>query len=804
MRPRRRHALTSLGALLALALAVLAAPAAAQGTATLATLERKAATWDAYLDRFEQQVETGQADPAALRDLQPRLQAIEQEARAARDQAGEKMEQLQAVYDALGPPPAEGQPPESAGTQRQRAETAQALAAWRARAADAEVALTRLGRLQIEVAASERAELQDRLAARYPAPVTFATWRLGLPPLFERVLDLSAGGFDWLQALLQRPDALIRLPLPLLLLGLLLWGGRVLLRRLQERFGRQDGTEETDIPYPRRLIAAVVEGLATYVYPTLFCSVVWFWLNNEDYLVTGRMLEVAQAALIAIFVFLAGWALPRAMLSPEAPAWRLAPILAESARALSMRIGLLAAVLALDVFLLRAGLLRGLPAESVSLYLLAAIGLQAAGILYALAPGLWQGDVEPDRSAEAAGSAGGAPRFWSPLRVLVRLAALIALIALAVGYVRFGEHVVHVLLYGGLTIVMLFVLRGLLRYLIGVGLRASLTQRYLFRRHLTRNRLKFWLRLLLDIAVVIAGLLLIALIAGLAPAELRQVLQRLVTGFEVGATTVRPIDTLLGLAIFALALAMTRTAQRALSQRLLPRTQLDAGVQNSITSGLGYAGFALAVMLGVATMGLDLTNIALIAGALSVGIGFGLQNVVNNFVSGMILLIERPVKVGDWVVVGGNEGFVKQINVRATELETFQRASVIIPNAELISSAVVNWTHKDRHARIEVAVGVAYGSDVEAVRQLLLAAAKRHVDVLAWPEPFVLFLDFADSALLFELRCFTADAALKLRIASDLRFEIDRMFREEGIEIPFPQRVVHLAGPPRPDGGPET
>ena len=133
--------------------------------------------------------------------------------------------------------------------------------------------------------------------------------------------------------------------------------------------------------------------------------------------------------------------------------------------------------------------------------------------------------------------------------------------------------------------------------------------------------------------------------------------------------------------------------------------------------------------------------------------------------------------------------------MRATELQTFQRASVIIPNAELLSGAVVNWTHKDRQGRIEIAVGVAYGSDTELVRDILLECARADPRVLRLPEPFVVFRDFGASSLDFELRCYTGDVLSRLRISSDIRFAIDRRFREAGVEIPFPQHVVHFAGP---------
>ena len=244
--------------------------------------------------------------------------------------------------------------------------------------------------------------------------------------------------------------------------------------------------------------------------------------------------------------------------------------------------------------------------------------------------------------------------------------------------------------------------------------------------------------------------------------------------------------------VFLAIVAVTRMLQRTLNEKVFPRTRFDMGVRNSLSMALGYVGFAIAMLIGINALGLDLSNLAIIAGALSVGIGFGLQAIVNNFVSGLILLVERPVKVGDWVIVGGYEGTVKRISVRATEIETFDRQSVIIPNSELISSAVGNWTHKDRLCRIIIDVGVAYGSDTAKVREVLLACAEANPHVLKQPAPYVLFRNFGDSSLDFQLRCFLTDIDYFLRVPSDLRFTIDEAFRKESIEIPFPQRDLHV------------
>jgi small-conductance mechanosensitive channel len=315
-------------------------------------------------------------------------------------------------------------------------------------------------------------------------------------------------------------------------------------------------------------------------------------------------------------------------------------------------------------------------------------------------------------------------------------------------------------------------------------------------RHVARNRIKFWLRTLLDAAFIVTGVMVIAAVWSSPFGEFWAQARRLLSGVTIGGVTISFTDILVALSIFVLILLLTRLGQRFLNNRVLPQTNFDSGVQNSLSAGFGYIGIILAAVFGISALGVDLSNIALIAGALSVGIGFGLQTIVSNFVAGIILLIERPIKVGDWVLVGGNEGLVNRITVRSTELQTFQRASVIIPNSDFISTSVINWTHKDHYGRIEVAVGVAYGSDVEKVREVLLDCAQRHERVLTSPEPQVIFMNFGASSLDFELRCFTSEVSYRLLISSDLRFAIDKAFREAGIEIPFPQHVVHFADRP--------
>lgn len=297
---------------------------------------------------------------------------------------------------------------------------------------------------------------------------------------------------------------------------------------------------------------------------------------------------------------------------------------------------------------------------------------------------------------------------------------------------------------------------------------------------------------LLDPLLLMLGIYLLAPIWGLARADLTRWVGDILEGFSIGGVTISIVDLAFALVIFVLTITITRVLRNILSERILANTNLDAGIRNSLSVGVSYVGIVLAFLLAAAVLGIGLSNLAIVAGALSVGIGFGLQNIVNNFVSGLILLVERPLKVGDWVVVGDQEGYVKKINVRATEIQTFERSAVIVPNSEILSSALVNWTHKDITGRVEVRVGVAYGSDTQSVREALMSCAESHPDVLNWPRPYVLFRDFGDSSLDFELRAYVRDVDRRLTVGSDLRFAIDQAFRERTIEIPFPQRVVHL------------
>jgi small-conductance mechanosensitive channel len=232
--------------------------------------------------------------------------------------------------------------------------------------------------------------------------------------------------------------------------------------------------------------------------------------------------------------------------------------------------------------------------------------------------------------------------------------------------------------------------------------------------------------------------------------------------------------------------------QSILAEALFPRRGVERGARISIARLIHYAILLVGFLLALTTLGVNFTNITIIGGALGVGIGFGLQTIVNNFVSGLILLFERPVRVGDYIEVEGLWAEIRNIGLRATVVQTFDRADMVIPNSELISNRVTNWTRTNRIVRVRIPVGVAYGSDLALVMKILLECAQENPSVMSSPTPQALFMGFGDSSLNFEIRLFTPDVDHKFVLQSELLLDIDRQFRLNGVEIPFPQRDLHL------------
>lgn len=234
------------------------------------------------------------------------------------------------------------------------------------------------------------------------------------------------------------------------------------------------------------------------------------------------------------------------------------------------------------------------------------------------------------------------------------------------------------------------------------------------------------------------------------------------------------------------------------ADRALARTRFDIGARQAVGSMVRYLVLFFGLLVIIQTAGIDLTSLTVLAGAVGIGVGFGLQNIVGNFISGLIIMFERPIKVGDRIVVDNIEGDVVDVGARSTVVLTNDNINIIVPNSKFITENVVNWKYNDAKVRFRIPVGVAYGSDARFVERLLLEVAQAEPDVLAEPAPVVRFLSFGDSALELELRVWSTNAVnRKGKLISALNFAIYDTFREHGVVIPFPQRDVHIRSAPR-------
>ena len=390
-------------------------------------------------------------------------------------------------------------------------------------------------------------------------------------------------------------------------------------------------------------------------------------------------------------------------------------------------------------------------------------------------------------------------KWASALTPLVWLLIVVGLLALVLGYLSLASYIAQQVFRTGVVLTVLF----LIHHLSDAAVAASFDSQSGFGRFFRRvtglgeraiERLGLAFRTIVDLIVVLAGLPTMFLLWTVTWVDLRSMLNTAVFGVQVGAITISPWSVLVVLIILAGGIVLTNLVIRWLNRRILTETRIDKGVQDSIRKGASYAGYTIAAGFALTAAGMDFSNLAIIAGALGVGIGFGLQSIVNNFISGLILLAERPIKVGDWVSTAAGEGLVERINVRSTEIATFDNCSIIVPNSNLITESVKNWTHGDPTGRFTVAITVDYDSDVDTVRQILLGTAKEHPKVVSDPQPFVVLTNFGQLGLDFELKAYVAHIFDAYLSASDIRFAVLERLREKGITIP---RLVGLMREPK-------
>lgn len=696
----------------------------------------------------------------------------------------------------LGPAPAEGDPSESAAIAAMRAAYGREVADI-----DAVLKLARLDIVQAEqvvrdVASTRRERFTSALTTRSQSILNPRLWIDGIAQAPRLAHSLRLLVTDSWGVARTRIDAVSAVSAAVALVVAILIG--VVLRRMLRRLAPPVG-DTTEIPRLKKLARAAFVLISDGVIPTVALLVFYMALNTNG-LLTSRLAELCRGAILGAGVAAFLFGLSRGLLAPLRPGWRPVPLSDAGAAQTVASVALIAVVIGFTILsgAMNAIVMAPLPVEmlkhAVSSLLLAVF----------MASGLWRLTVEWHKSRGADASAGGSPGIlWPWLRGLAWLLIAAIFAALVLGYLALAYFLAVQLILAGVVLSVAWLVMGLIdettttlfaadhRVGIAMGSAFGVSGQAVMQIGLLASGL-------LRLVVLVLAAVMVLLPWGFDTGQWNVWIRKAFFGFRIGEVTISLSTILTAVVLFAVGAIATRALQSWLGNRFLPNTRLDLGLRNSIRTVVGYAGVIVAGLFAVSYMGINLENVALLAGALSVGIGFGLQSIVNNFVSGLILLAERPIKEGDWIVVGAEQGNVRRISIRSTEIETFDRATVIVPNSDLITGAVKNWMHSSMMGRVEVAIGVGYDSDPEKVRDILLDIARSHTSVLAYPEPRVFFMDFGDSALVFKLFAFVGDVNTSATVRSDFRFELLKRLREAGIEIPFPQRDLNIKGAETP------
>jgi len=707
------------------------------------------------------------------------IEAVADKIRHVIDITTPRLEAARERLTQLGPKPKEGE--EGEDVARERLEREHAVAEIDETQRLAKSLLVQSDQIVDQVSNRRRAAFTRGLFERSTALVTPDLWMRAAADIPRDLRALQSAVEDT-AALFPRNGTIGNL----LLLGIAfgisiaLYFGR---RNIAPRLGRRDA-KAVDPSQRRKLLAAWRVFLLGTIPAFIGSYAVYYALDATD-LLPLRLLPVAGAILggLAFIAFVE--ALADALLSPDKPSWRVATMSdAAAARVTRLAVGIAIVITVVkSIEALNSGISAALPISIAT----RGIGALATALILAIGLHRFADSAEQEEACfgpyvapEATTGIGG------PARLLGWAAAVVIAIAPIVGYVAFAAFVIDQLVWTAGLFVLLFLLISSADTFIGGTLGddtkiATALQANTGLRKRSINQIAVLATGLARVVLVLVAALLALAPWGLDSTDVFSSVRSAFFGFKVGDVTISLSTIVLAIGLLLLGMAVTRAIQRWLEQTYLPATDLDAGLRNSISTIAGYIGFLLTLALAFSYLGLSLEKLTIVAGALSVGIGFGLQSIVNNFVSGLLLLWERPIRVGDQVLIGDSEGIVKRISVRSTEIQTFDRSAVIVPNSNLISGIVKNRVRGDRTGRVSITVSVLRNQDPVHAAELLMRCGQAQPDVLKEPPPRVVFRKIGDPFLEFELIVMIVDVSLGLKVQNDLNLTVFQTLSQAGM-----------------------
>ncbi|WP_323769232.1 DUF3772 domain-containing protein [Antarctobacter sp.] len=730
-------------------------------------------SWQTIAARAESMVDSERASDERLETLRGQIATWREQFLAAQSVNTARIQTLEAQIKALGPEPEDGT--ESVEIKNQRSELNTQLADQRAPVLRAEAAYSRANAIIGEIDRIIRERQADALLEFGPSPLNPVHWPGAVQNLRSTFVSLwneitaNVGSRSARSAALQNAPAVLLY----LIVGIMLIArGQIWARTAVEKL--RSGTRRGTGVF--RFLVSLMQILLPYLGIVALLQA----LKTTGFAVDEWNVLLGKLPFWAALMFGIRWLADQAFNRDNEVAALPLPM-DERPKARRLANGL-AFLYVLEAFVSTLIEFDGYPTATATVVQFPVL-LLSGFLLFRMGRLRNEAPIVGSNEAREQGPGDFRLRFAKLLGRIIQVVGILGPIMAAVGYFKVGEALVYpaiaTLALVGLVMVLQRFMTNLYELITG--------------RHPDQS--ESLLPVLAGFILALVALPALALIWGARVADLTEIWARAQEGISLGDTRISPTSIIVVIAVFATGYMLTRLMQGALRTSVLPKTKLDQGAQNAVVSGIGYVGIFLAVIISVTAGGLDLSSLAIVAGALSVGIGFGLQNIVSNFVSGIILLIERPIGEGDWIEVGGTHGIVKDISVRSTRIETFDRFDVIIPNADLVSGTVSNYTRGNSLGRIIVEVGVAYGSDTRKVERILLNIAREHEMVLMNPAPAVDFMNFGADSLDFRVRAVLRDIGQGMAVKTEMRHQIVERFTEEGIEIPFAQRDLWLRNP---------
>lgn len=744
--------------------------------------------WQRLADRADRVIDMGRASTAALEALREQLVEWRQTFVAAQNVNSNAINTVTSQLNALGPPPEDGDEP--ADVARSRAELNERLTQLRAPRRAAELEQSRAEGLIRGIDAIIRERQTEKLFELGPSPINPGNWADGWTALSgtsQRVISETNASWD---NTLQREEFKQRSPVAALLLII----GAILIFRGRHWSKRAYNWAMTEDAGPLRWLGAFGLSLGAVFLPFLGVYAI-----VEAAFATGlvglRGGQILSSALWPAFAFLlAAWLAARIFPARDA---RSLPLNLDRGQRYAGRFygASLALVAALYYFL--SGVAETSSWSIAGIHVILFPFMAVAGLLLiALARLLKIHCHNEYRDAGEDTFLSSGAKF---LAFALAAVGLVAPLLAAVGYFELATFLLFPTLLSLQILAAIVVLHRLI-----VEIYVAVTKD-------REGAVDSLIPIMIGTTLVLLSLPFFALAWGTRPAELRELWEAVMQGFDIAGVKLSPQVLLTFFIVFGIGYTATRLLQGSLRNSILPKTKMDQGGRTAVIAGTGYIGIFITALVAITSAGIDLSSVAIVAGALSVGIGFGLQTIVSNFVSGIILLVERPISEGDWIEVNGVHGTVRSISVRSTRIETFDRSDIIVPNADFITGSVTNYTRTNNIGRLVMKIGVAYGTDTRRVEEILLEIANAHPLALADPAPSVVFQGFGDSSLDFDLRIILRDVSWIMMVKSELNHQIAQRFNQEGIEIPFPQRDLWLrnsqllspAGPTddKPDAG---